>query len=444
MAEFNKEERFNNLLRARKPLNFDALIQSMKTPSNNHSEEGMQHFYFAYLNVWTDEADILNFMRCETEMGDLVGKIVVSSNNLGMEAVRLKCKQQRLPVFLCPCLGCNTPYDNGEEHAHRGSPQKCKIADYMPEEIAKLAGMEVHQSVCHLSGVISLLTWIASEDEDSPIKERQDYLINLLIDPRPLIVAPSSLITPLASILGLIDNCSQCNPKCAHMAATLLSLIVSNRPSRCLSQLDPEFVIPAMYNYIAPIFPRISNAECLVEEYYGITQILNVIPLLYYLGDWRESTVFLKRSSLPMIVATLAVNILHSSDIDNRLENPRVDCPPNLNHFGELKGAIVFVSNLFGIEGSAHMKAKPLTFTVVALVETLSRWKLHGIEDNNDNNDRADTVQDCFLEYLPHFEILVKRFPHFSFVLPIAKAFAAPKGSKENKQVYINKCYDSK
>lgn len=124
MAEFNKEERFNNLLRARKPLNFDALIQSMKTPSNNHSEEGMQHFYFAYLNVWTDEADILNFMRCETEMGDLVGKIVVSSNNLGMEAVRLKCKQQRLPVFLCPCLGCDTPYDNSEEHAHRGSPQK--------------------------------------------------------------------------------------------------------------------------------------------------------------------------------------------------------------------------------------------------------------------------------------------------------------------------------
>jgi hypothetical protein len=65
------------------------------------------------------------------------------------------------------------------------------------------------------------------------------------------------------------------------------------------------------------------------------------------------------------------------------------------------------------------MKARPLTFTVVALVETLSRWKLHGIEDNNDNNDRADTVQDCFLEYLPQFEILVKRFPDFllSFLL---------------------------
>lgn len=57
---------------------------------------------------------------------------------------------------------------------------------------------------------------------------------------------------------------------------------------------------------------------------------------------------------------------------------PRLDCPPDLNELGELKGAIVLVSNLFGKEGSAHIIVNALSFTAVALVEILSRWKWHG------------------------------------------------------------------
>jgi hypothetical protein len=293
MAEFNRAEQFDNMLRTLKPPNFDALIQSMKTKPKDHREGSMQHFHCEYLKVWSDEADILSFMRSETNMNDSVDRIVGATHILGMQAKIFEqnvLKRGQMPIFLCYCLGCNTPYDNNEDHSHYGSPQKCKIADFMPKEVGEQAELNLHQALCHLSGAISLLTWTPSEDKDSFIKEalaeRQDYLINLLIDPRPLCGVPQlTLCTPLASLVGLIDNCSQCYPKCAQNAVTLLSLVVSNRPSRCLSQLDPEFILPAMKNFFRTIFPRVSNAQCIVEEYFGITQILNAIPLLYYLGD---------------------------------------------------------------------------------------------------------------------------------------------------------------
>lgn len=55
------------------------------------------------------------------------------------------------------------------------------------------------------------------------------------------------------------------------------------------------------------------NPQCLVEEAFGVRHLLDALPLLYFLAEWREGAAALARSQLPLLLAQLAINLVHNA-----------------------------------------------------------------------------------------------------------------------------------
>jgi hypothetical protein len=90
-----------------------------------------------------------------------------------------------------------------------------------------------------------------------------------------------------------------------------MSLAVSRHPAVVLHLLEPAPTTKALWNYPEPVFNRIKVVPCMVEERYVVVQLLNCIPLLYYLGDWKESSIVLLIARLPQAICSLCINLLH-------------------------------------------------------------------------------------------------------------------------------------
>ena len=97
-------------------------------------------------------------------------------------------------------------------------------------------------------------------------------------------MAAGKPLAPLV-LLGVIDNCQSTLPTCAHLAVSLLSLMVTRHPAALMALMDAEPWAGAMHRYLGPVFDRIKLVPCIVEEVYGVGQLLNALPLLYHLGD---------------------------------------------------------------------------------------------------------------------------------------------------------------
>eukprot|EP00854_Cymbomonas_tetramitiformis_P010310 gene10310-12195_t len=92
-----------------------------------------------------------------------------------------------------------------------------------------------------------------------------------------------------------------------------------------------------LFHHLADIFHRIKLVPCRVmEKRYGLTKLLNTIPLLYHLGDWTEAAPVLSNCNL-------VSNLIH---LISREDNPN-DSPPDLEEFPELAGARVDVQTLY-------------------------------------------------------------------------------------------------
>jgi hypothetical protein len=124
------------------------------------------------------------------------------------------------------------------------------------------------------------------------------------------------------ALLGLIDNCQDMLPKCAHLAVSLLSMIAPRHPTALVATMDAEPLAASISGYLRDVFARITFVPCLVEEVYGVNQVLNTIPLLYHLGDLAEANVVLARHKLPVIIAPLSINMLHRVHTGSAQDKP--------------------------------------------------------------------------------------------------------------------------
>lgn len=104
--------------------------------------------------------------------------------------------------------------------------------------------------------------------------------------------------------------------------------------------------------YIGDVFTRLHNPDCIVEESFAICDLLNMLPLLYHLGNWPSSQELLSCNQVPAIIASLFLNIIHSADCK--------DGPFDLVQFPELVNAVVHVECVYG-ENAAALRARPLT-----------------------------------------------------------------------------------
>ena len=256
------------------------------------------------------QTDIAAFLR-GARPGALVDAMFVAA----LLCVQV-CDEQfgsAFPVRILDCAGCNTVY---AAHSHPGEgPPTVRLRD--DDAAALHNGAQfvvcVHRVLLQMELLSSLLRSSSASDADA--------LLDCLAPEAPKGAEShqawvheqmfAGKFQPTASLLGMIDHCQGPLPKVANAAASLLGMVLSLRPTAVMSALDPEPLSRMLYCSLNAIFGRIKHTTCLVEQTFGVSELVNVIPLLYHLGDWAHSNVALPRHGLPASIGSLSINMLH-------------------------------------------------------------------------------------------------------------------------------------
>ena len=78
-----------------------------------------------------------------------------------------------------------------------------------------------------------------------------------------------------------------------------------------LGWLDPSQLSKVLYSYFYEVSTLVCNPPCVVENWFGVADVLNVLPLLYHLGDWPLAVASLTAHGMPGALGVLCINMLH-------------------------------------------------------------------------------------------------------------------------------------
>lgn len=432
-------------LRSVAPASLDIFIASLKGSSSTVTHH---HLLAEQLDVWAADADVEAFLsdtrEAEAQQESLVKSFAFAIQSLGI-AAESQLTGSYIRVF--PCIGCNMPYDTRASHDH-GARKVCLGGRNGPyDPLSAVQVIEAHRALLLLALIVSLLSWPCLPH--SSIAVGKDRLLDLLVVEAPAGVSPSDwlmqsaargeswlLLLPLA--LGLLDNTSGKLPKAAHLAVAFMSQCVSRRPAAALFVLDSQPTVQALHHFLGGVFDIVTQNSCMVEVRFGVAQLLDAIPLLYHMGDWKDAKTALssrKGSILVGAVGSFAMNVLHLLSCGE--EDP-CDCPPGddlLTNCAEVLGARVSVEGSFARgPGWQLMHTRPLTFAFACLLETVGRWQRRGImvssalipctpkRDALCRETMMEPLSDCFAEYLPRFDLAAARCPQLEYLRPIYTA----------------------
>jgi hypothetical protein len=277
--------------------------------------------------------------------------------------------------------------------------------------------------------------------------------------------------------VALLDNCSVTMPKVAHLTVSAMSLVVCRRPAAALSVLDGEALAESMFWYLASLHHLLCNSKCKIEECFGMSALNNVLPLLYHLSDWPQSSAYLVKWHLPAGLASLMTNVIHSATRDYGRSSSsssshvwltndhppetrdygrnssrssshvwmKKDHPPDLEQFPEIINttrfgiAPIFENNEHDYVGGASsstwrltlLQERPMSFAVAGAIEVLGRWSNKHIAISScripcgGGGSASEPFSSTMAEYLPNLETLIARSPEIAFVRQIAHSIIA-------------------
>ena len=344
-----------------------------------------------------------------------------------------------VPTVVLPCLACNTCYEASGGCQHEYSRARTQLTGN-----DKTIEPDVHMLVTKLALLVGILNMEASAE----LTLARSALIDLLspdltpglseIEQVARTWAESGQTNIPSLLVGAIDNCCHVFPKVAHLSGSLLSFLVCARPSTTLCWCDPHFAAPALCRYVLICSMR-AKGGCLVENAFAVTQMLNIVPFLYHLGDWRAAGTSLVATQLPASVASLAINLLHSIVVAGQSDEPL-----DLDQFPELFNARVSVDSLFG--GADFARAHPKAFLLGCLIEVQGRWQHKGVDVSGagvtctpppelacsltlqQQNSYTEPVAQCWQEYLLHLRVFASAggaAHELAFTLPVVDALIA-------------------
>lgn len=195
-------------------------------------------------------------------------------------------------------------------------------------------------------------------------------------------------------------------------AAGCLSLAVSRRPSQAFALLDPETMVRSIYRFLGHAFNLIDNCDGAVDEPYGVFAFVNVLPLLYCFGDWKDihKSLVAEQSNLVASLATMAFTLLrnlHEAKEDEALQDCDVDGPFDTETFPELYPAIIFIDPRIK---SDVLREHPMSWAVVTALEVLVKWASRGVPILTERIPTMDAgsepISDLFTECNPQLEPL--------------------------------------
>ena len=102
-----------------------------------------------------------------------------------------------------------------------------------------------------------------------------------------------------ASPIHLFRLVSRCMP---------MSFALITQAAEVLGWLDPSPLSKALFSYFYEVSTLVCNPPCVVENWFGIADVLNALPLLYHLGNWPMAIASLAAQRVP---GALCINMLH-------------------------------------------------------------------------------------------------------------------------------------
>jgi hypothetical protein len=217
-----------------------------------------------------------------------------------------------------------------------------------------------------------------------------------------------SMAPAVVLLVGLIDNAHRLFPEVTHSAMTFLSLCVVRSPSSLLGRLDPIPLISSTRLYLLGV-AGLLRSRCKVERMFSISHALNMIPMLYFLGEWTMSKNLLAEQDIPMILSVFFLDIMHIA-----CSGVGDDVQFDVKSYPELSDAKIHTSHLYKVNVAA-MTRRPLTFTACAILEILARWESHcGVPVSklrlpSPISDRDESIMQVFQRSLTEFENLDRK-----------------------------------
>jgi hypothetical protein len=420
---------FKNFVQEAAPFEIDDLWTKEKDVIDPRENCSMLHILAENLFDWPDAEDKIGALLADSDrLSKLVVQVADAALILGMLSQQL---HPLLPnvTFVAPCLGCNTPYDAGgcSHESDRPKPQRLQLD----------GSMAVYTSIQHaLHRTTTLLALTAN------LLSREDsYLLVQLLIPEPprgmsttdWVVAEAESgkkgLVCILQLFALIDNASTSFPKAVHYAAACLSLAVCRRPVRAFQLMDSDVLCGALHNYFEHLLDLLEDSQCLVEETFGIAAFINILPLLYWMGDWKRVQAPISSHHLPESIATILLNLVNSQNAGT--DDDRIDAPWDLENMPELRAAIVFIEPLLlpnaRATASSVLRDNPLSWTIAATFELLGKWTLCGIPVGTARLDakvgRGRPLAACLQKYIPRLESLAPQARQIAS--PLATALAA-------------------
>jgi hypothetical protein len=437
MKECSKE-----CLRQMAPTSFQAFVSALSGPTTTGDVSGFHHVQAEHIEAWAKPEEVDTFLMTSGAHRMFLRLLTSSTLKLG----QLSIDHAPYPnVCVCPCMGCNFCYDNGGCE-HDDSPPLVRLTVPLRGRRKELAEA-LHSALLHLTLAVSLLNWRGGAGAA--------LLLESLSEEAPAGVPTRRFVTDcirtdqgwrcaLLPILGIVDNCCRTFPKAAHAAAALMSLIVTRRPAPSLCVLDPEPTCHALFLLLSDVFPRLSRSDCLVEMRFGLAHVLEMVPLLYHLGDWKEATARLDPllSKLPAGLASLCINVLHLISEEDGPHSLNSPLAPFLEEYPEALGATMRLHSSLGGAAAPFLTSAPLNFAFAALLETLARWQRKDIRISAARIPSAppqelvagmslaqiegytESAQSMFQEYTPHMVSLAEAEPRLAYLLPLFASLA--------------------
>jgi hypothetical protein len=413
----------------------DSVVDAIERTLSDSCED--LHLQLQFMSRWASDAQV----EAALAKPMLVDALVSNLNTVLIE-VGMQCSMSLNPgssdVFLCRCVGCNMPHDNGSCH-HPGGPSVKRLP----------VGHSLHAAVHRASQLMAIARSLLAHPLRS--EEHKDALLERLVpdgivtselleemNRNPMAARRLHQLSPLA-LVGVLDNCSRPFPKLAGHAASLLSVLIARRPLKVLSMLDPRTTTTSLVTWLDSLFGRVRahSEACRVELAFGAQQVLDLVPLLYHLGDWPQVRPALEKVVAPFVASILG-NLMHHAtedyardDASGRMSlNVSADDRPfDCELFPCLSLATFECAFLYGA-GEKMMKQRPLTFAAACLVEVLGRWQCRGVNVSGGRlqlGAGSESVATLLDDYSKQVACLSENEPTFAHVATIYEALLTSK-----------------
>jgi len=338
-----------------KPRSFRDLLERIGREGNPVDvTEHMAHTHCEGLRSWARPEEV------EAAWGEADGARAWATE-LVRTAVAVVEAASRATVFrfggkvVLPCSGCCTPYATC-------SHGTVAVTRWTTNQAAETGlGEGVHRLTRMLEVTTAALSWDAVST-DALAEAIAGELRREGDDPRSALVA-------LLDVVG--DAAMAVCPRASHLAIVVLSQCATRRRGATLCALPPNRVLHSVRLLLQDISTRVFNNQCIVEERFGVIELINACPLLHALAEhprWRE------HRSIVCEVAVFVPHLVHATHVcDGENDAPLSDYR-KLNH-PELRRASVLVDFDRDL-----VERRPMSFAACAFLEILAHFHHKGLQ----------------------------------------------------------------